>query len=514
MLVRQVEQVDVLPHQVARARLAELRGHVEAGELDLVVEAGRHLERDELGEVVALARTRAIGQLNRLAAVRAVGTRDCVEVLALLHGIARRVALLRAFEEALAAGRADARRRGVALFKGFELERDRRLQAADRELRAVGLQREGERRRAKGRVADVGAPHILRARPEHRTNTVHVGQVHVVGGRDTSGALAETPPPAICCRHHERCLCHVRARDLGGWRAHLYAAQERAAEHLDASDQRPRHVAAGGATARGVEHRPQRVYREASFLPGNHTSLAGEQAAQELVDRVQGHWRHAWRRHARRRLRRRRRRRRVDGVELDVSVEVLDRVEVDVRGGREREAGWGLGLGLGLGSGLGLGVGLGLGPHLVSIVISQPELASSAPSSAARVALSDVACALRLSISSEMDSRDDSAEYVIVIVVQSPSALLTCKRRRSRPPLLRPLDARCAARDGGRRPRETGRWAKARLGAGAEAPSLGATLEAKLAPGSQGAKWEPGSQGVPVGVAVRVAVPAKAAVRL
>ena len=52
------------------------------------------------------------------------------------------------------------------------------------------------------------------------------------------------------------------------------------------------------------------------------------------------------------------------------------------------------------------------------------------------------------------------------------------------------------------------------MGVGAEAPSLGATLEAKLAPGSQGAKWEPGSQGVAVGVAVRVVVPAKAAVRL
>ena len=61
VLVRQVEQVDVLPHQVARAQLvtlgehqldalgaravqAELRGHVEAGELDLVVEVGRHLD--------------------------------------------------------------------------------------------------------------------------------------------------------------------------------------------------------------------------------------------------------------------------------------------------------------------------------------------------------------------------------------------------------------------------------------------------------------------------------------
>jgi len=47
---------------------------------------------------------------------------------------------------------------------------------------------------------------------------------------------------------------------------------------------------------------------------------------------------------------------------------------------------------------------------LVSIVISQPELASSASSSAARVALSDVACALRLSISSEIVSREVSAE--------------------------------------------------------------------------------------------------------
>ena len=49
---------------------------------------------------------------------------------------------------------------------------------------------------------------------------------------------------------------------------------------------------------------------------------------------------------------------------------------------------------------------------LVAIVISQPEIAPSsvAPSSSARVALSNVACALRLSISSEMDSRSDSAE--------------------------------------------------------------------------------------------------------
>ena len=62
VLVREVEQVDVLAHLVARTRLvtlgehqlhplgaravqAELGGHVEAGELDLVVEAGRHLVR-------------------------------------------------------------------------------------------------------------------------------------------------------------------------------------------------------------------------------------------------------------------------------------------------------------------------------------------------------------------------------------------------------------------------------------------------------------------------------------
>ena len=61
VLVREVEQVDVLAHLVGGARLvtlgehqldalgaravqAELGGHVEAGELDLVVEAGRHLE--------------------------------------------------------------------------------------------------------------------------------------------------------------------------------------------------------------------------------------------------------------------------------------------------------------------------------------------------------------------------------------------------------------------------------------------------------------------------------------
>ena len=61
VLVRQVEQVDILPHQVARARLitlrehqldalgaravqAELRGHVEAGELDLVFKVGWHLD--------------------------------------------------------------------------------------------------------------------------------------------------------------------------------------------------------------------------------------------------------------------------------------------------------------------------------------------------------------------------------------------------------------------------------------------------------------------------------------
>ena len=49
---------------------------------------------------------------------------------------------------------------------------------------------------------------------------------------------------------------------------------------------------------------------------------------------------------------------------------------------------------------------------LVSMVISHPELASSVSSSAswARLSLSEVACALRLSISSESDSRSDAAE--------------------------------------------------------------------------------------------------------
>ena len=49
---------------------------------------------------------------------------------------------------------------------------------------------------------------------------------------------------------------------------------------------------------------------------------------------------------------------------------------------------------------------------LVSMVISHPELASSVSSSVswASVALSEAACALRLSISSEIDSRSDSAE--------------------------------------------------------------------------------------------------------
>ena len=66
MLVRQVEQIDILPHQLARARLstlfeyqldalgaravqAELGGHVKAGELDLVVEVGRHLVTVRIG---------------------------------------------------------------------------------------------------------------------------------------------------------------------------------------------------------------------------------------------------------------------------------------------------------------------------------------------------------------------------------------------------------------------------------------------------------------------------------
>ena len=71
------------------------------------------------------------GQLDRLAALRAVRARDRVEVLALLHGVTGRVALLRALEEALATGRADARGRGVALLEGRELERYRRLQPAD-----------------------------------------------------------------------------------------------------------------------------------------------------------------------------------------------------------------------------------------------------------------------------------------------------------------------------------------------------------------------------------------------
>ena len=49
---------------------------------------------------------------------------------------------------------------------------------------------------------------------------------------------------------------------------------------------------------------------------------------------------------------------------------------------------------------------------LVSMVISHPELASSVSSSVswASVALSEAACALRLSISSEIDSRSDAAE--------------------------------------------------------------------------------------------------------
>ena len=71
------------------------------------------------------------GERDRLAALRAVRARDRVEVLALLHGVTGRVALLRALEEALATGRADARGRGVALLVGSELERHGRLQPAD-----------------------------------------------------------------------------------------------------------------------------------------------------------------------------------------------------------------------------------------------------------------------------------------------------------------------------------------------------------------------------------------------
>ena len=81
MLVRQVEQVDILPHQVARARLitlrehqldalgaravqAELRGHVEAGELDLVVKVGRHLDWGR-GRVWVRVRLRLRGGARR-----------------------------------------------------------------------------------------------------------------------------------------------------------------------------------------------------------------------------------------------------------------------------------------------------------------------------------------------------------------------------------------------------------------------------------------------------------------
>ena len=146
------------------------------------------------------------GQLDRLAALRAVRARDRVEVLALLHGVTGRVALLRALEEALATGRADARGRGVALLEGRELERYRRLQpadlvrvrirvrvlglglvltppltkrlqAADLELLAVGLEREGEGGRAEGGVPHVDAAHVLGARPEHRADGLHVRQL-------------------------------------------------------------------------------------------------------------------------------------------------------------------------------------------------------------------------------------------------------------------------------------------------------------------------------------------------
>lgn len=75
---------------------------------------------------------------------------------------------------------------------------------------------------------------------------------------------------------------------------------------------------------------------------------------------------------------------------------------------------------------------------LVWMFISQPELASV--SSASRFALSDIACALRLSTSSERESRVDTEEYVTVIVVQLPKASSICKRRRKRPP--RALEAR------------------------------------------------------------------------
>ena len=44
----------------------------------------------------------------------------------------------------LAAGRADAGGRGVALLEGRELERHGRLQTAHLELHAVGLRRDGE----------------------------------------------------------------------------------------------------------------------------------------------------------------------------------------------------------------------------------------------------------------------------------------------------------------------------------------------------------------------------------
>ena len=71
---------------------------------------------------------------------------------------------------------------------------------------------------------------------------------------------------------------------------------------------------------------------------------------------------------------------------------------------------------------------------LVWMFISQPEPASSSIVSSASVALADVACALRLLTSSVIESREDSAEYVIVIVVQSPRVSSICKRRRVRPP--------------------------------------------------------------------------------
>ena len=118
VLVREVEQVDVLAHQVARTWLvtlgehqldtlgaravqAELGGHVEAGELDLVIEVRGYLERKKLGEVGALAREPAVDELHGLAPLCAVLLRHGVEVLAPLHLLARRVALAGALEEAL-----------------------------------------------------------------------------------------------------------------------------------------------------------------------------------------------------------------------------------------------------------------------------------------------------------------------------------------------------------------------------------------------------------------------------